>query len=362
MLQEPPKLERISRLSIRQLFPNFRSSRDETQTSERNRERVSVRRPRGRAPTLHLRLSEFDFNPVMKAFRSPASSSHSFQIHLIPQTQPAWSPTEAVTGHLDVRDLHHRNSPLDVPNSPLTSNSTWTITGPTPRLSSSNQTAGPGSSTQTQDGHLHHSTHRRGDTMSSTLSHLQAEAMTLSESPPDPGFVLPIPSRSGMRQNFEPSLVDPTQTRGSTYPARPMVCDFHPWVKNTGGADFKRQLQEPEVSLGDNGPSRPGWGTPPCRISPVDEDLDLSPLDPPRPRRSSWASESSDMSSAVISTATRLTRANTTVSMTSPTTRHSPAIMSEDEAHEGQRITVTSGHLGSCLSSVHVERPEGDRV
>lgn len=38
--------------------------------------------------------------------------------------------------------------------------------------------------------------------MSSTMSNLQVEVMTLSESPPDPGFVLPIPSRSWSRQNL----------------------------------------------------------------------------------------------------------------------------------------------------------------
>lgn len=228
MLQEPPRPKRISKLSIRQLFPNLRSPIDETRTFERGHERVSVRYPRGRAPMLHLRLSTFDTNPVFKAFRSPASSSHSFQIHLIPQRSPAMSSVEAVTGHQDVRDPRHRDTPPDVPIFPLTPNSPWTMTGTTPRVSSSNRTAGPRPSTPTRDEHPLRSTHIRGNTISSTLSHLQVEAMTLSESPPDPGFVLPIPSRSGLRQNFDMSPGDPKLTRGSMYPTRTMVCSVHP--------------------------------------------------------------------------------------------------------------------------------------
>lgn len=55
--------------------------------------------------------------------------------------------------------------------------------------------------------------------MSSTLSNLQAEVMTLSESPPDPGFVLPIPSRSRSRQNYTMPTIDFPQ---------PVVCDALP--------------------------------------------------------------------------------------------------------------------------------------
>jgi hypothetical protein len=237
VLQEPLKMNRFSKLSIRQLFPNLGTPSDETQTSERSHGGVSVRHPRGRAPMLHLRLSEFDMNPIIKAFRSPASRSHSFRSHLVPQTPPTVSPAEAVTGHLDYWDPHHRNIPSDVPISPFTLNSSWTITAPTPRVSSSLRTAGPRQSTPTQDDLPRHSTHTRENTMSSTLSHLQAEVMTLSGSPPDPGFVLPIPSRSGIRQDFGLSLGDPKLTRGLMYPTRTMACNVHPCVKNASSAD-----------------------------------------------------------------------------------------------------------------------------
>jgi len=65
---------------------------------------------------LHLRLSGFDINPLVKAFRSPASRPRSFQTHLVPQTPSTVSPVEAVTGHLDVRDPHHGNAPPTSPS------------------------------------------------------------------------------------------------------------------------------------------------------------------------------------------------------------------------------------------------------
>lgn len=237
LLQEPPQIKRISRLSIRQLFPNRRSPGGENQTSERGHRRVSVRQPRGRAPMLHLRLSEFDANPVFRALRSPNNSPHSFQTHLISQTPPTVSPVEAVTGHPNVWDPHHRNAPSDVPISPFTPNSPWTITAPTPRVSSSIRATGPRQSTPARDELLHQSTHMRGDTVSSTMSHLQVEVMTISESPPDPGFVLPIPSRSGIRQNFDLSLDDPGLTRSWMHPSRTMACVVHPCVKSTSNND-----------------------------------------------------------------------------------------------------------------------------
>ena len=233
VLHAPPKAKRISKLSIRQLFPKFRPPGDENQISERSHGRVSVRQSRGRAPMLHLRLSEFDMNPIFRVFRSPTNSPHSFRTHLISQTPPTVSPVEAVTGHPNVWDPHHRNVPSDVPISPFTPNSPWTITAPTPRVSSSIRTTGPLETTPARDEHPHQSTHMRGDTMSSTLSHLQAEVMTLSESPPDPGFVLPIPSRSGIRQQFGLSLDNPGLTRSWMHPSRTMACVFHPCVEST---------------------------------------------------------------------------------------------------------------------------------
>jgi hypothetical protein len=107
-----------------------------------------------------------------------------------------------------------------------------------------------------------------------------------------------------------------------------------------------------------DGPSQLAVETPSRHISPVnDGDLGLLPLDPPRSRRPSLVSESSDASSAVISTAARLTRASITVNVT---TQPSPAVIPDDVGRASQPITVTSEHLlGSTLSSVQVELPEG---
>ena len=228
MLREPPKPRRVSKLSIQQLIPNIRSASDESQTSERSHERVSVKYPRGRPPMLHLRLSEFDVNPGMRALRSPASPS-SPHICLIHETTPTRPAVEEVDeGYLEPQSPYHRNAPSDVPTSPTTPNSARTVTGPTPRVVfSSDRTATPQSSTLKQDEHLHHPTHTRGDTMSSTLSNLQAELVTLSESPPDPGFVLPIPSRSRSRQNLD--LVPANRlTLGSVYSTQTTVRDAYP--------------------------------------------------------------------------------------------------------------------------------------
>jgi len=212
-------------LSIRRLFPSIRSTSDETQTSERSYERVSVRHPQGRAPTLHLRLSEFDMGPVAKALRSPSRSPNAIRTHLIPETAPTWPAVEG--GYLEVRHGYHRSAPSDVPISPITPNSPWTVTGPTPSASStSDHTARPRSSTPTRDERLHHPTHTRGDTMSSTMSNLQVEVMTLSESPPDPGFVLPIPSRSWSRQNLYFVSAD-RLARGSVHSTRITVRNVH---------------------------------------------------------------------------------------------------------------------------------------
>ena len=179
---------------------------------------------------LHLRLSGFDVSPVMRALRSPARSPNSLRTHLIPETTPAMPTVEEVSdGYLDVRYPYHRNARSDTPASPITPTSPWTVTGPTPRASSSNnRDSGPRSSTPTQNEHLHHPTHTRGDTMSSTMSNLEVEVVTLSESPPDPGFVLPIPSRSRSRQNFNLSPGGSTQTT---------VRDLHSCATNASGAD-----------------------------------------------------------------------------------------------------------------------------
>ncbi|KAF9648308.1 hypothetical protein BDM02DRAFT_2325746 [Thelephora ganbajun] len=212
-LEEPPKSKRTSRFSIRQLFPNARSTSNETQILECGYERVSVRHPRGRAPMLHLRLSEFDMNPIIKALRPPSRSPSSHHIHLVPKTPPIGTAVYTGGGYLDVRHPHHRNAPSNLTTEPHTPNSPWTVTGPTPRVGSSgDQTPRPRSPIPTQDGYLHRSIHTRGDTMSSTMSNLQVEVMTLSESPPDPGFVLPIPSRSRSRQKLGLSLANSMRT------------------------------------------------------------------------------------------------------------------------------------------------------
>lgn len=210
----------------------MRSPGVETQISVLSDERVSVRRPRGRAPTLHLRLSEFDITPIMKTLRSPTGSHNSLRAHLIPEMAPRDSAMESPSeGYLDVQHLFHGNTPSDVPASPTTPNSLWTVTAPTPRANSSDHTGSPRPSTRTQDGGLHHPTHMRGDTMSSTMSNLQVEVMTLSESPPDPGFVLPIPSRSRSRQNYAMPPIEFTQT---------VVCGVHSCATDTSSTDLGR--------------------------------------------------------------------------------------------------------------------------
>ena len=353
MLQEPSKSKRISKMSIRQLFPNIRSSTGETQTLERDHGRVSVRYPRGRAPTLHLRLSEFDISPVMKAFRSPSRSPSSFHTHLIPETTQAKSTVgEFSEGYLDAGYPRRRNAPSDVPTSPITPNSPWTVAGPTLGFRpSSDQTTGPQLSTPTQDEHSHHPTHMREDTMSSTASDHQVEVMTLSGSPPDPGFVLPIPPRSWGRQNLNLLLANTAQS---------MVCDVHSCAANLRSADM---ICPPLQRLDHAGDSPVEYGHDQIvqATSPVDEnDAVLAPLEPPQRRQPSWMSESSNASSAVISTAARLTRANTIASVTSVVIRHTPGVVSDDNVRTGQRSTVTNEHpLGSPLSTVHVEHLGG---
>lgn len=237
MLQAPPKPKRISKLSIRQLFPSARTPSDESQTSERLNGRVSVRHLRGRAPTLHLRLSELDVD--MKSFRSPTRSPNSLHMHLIPQALSTGSPVEISTpGHPDAQDLYHRNVPVDVPTTPLTPHSPWFPTSPTHKASSStistNRTAGPPSPNLSRDERSPYPTHAREDTVSSTLSQLPAEVMTLSESPPDPGFVLPIPSRSRIRHSFNlpQALEDLRSTRDSMFITPTRVSDIHSCGKN----------------------------------------------------------------------------------------------------------------------------------
>lgn len=224
VLQEPPKSKRISRLLIRQLFPDIRPLSDETRTSECSHERVFVRHSRGRAPMLHLRISEFDMSSVMRALRTPIRSPSSPRTHLIPETTPTRPAAEFSEGHLDVRYPHRRNAPFNVPASPITPDLLRTVTGPTPRASSSShRTVNPRSSAPSQDEHLR-PTHTREDTMSSTMSNLQVEVMTLSGSPPDPGFVLPIPSRSRNRQNPHLSLTNTIQSMV----CGPRTCATHP--------------------------------------------------------------------------------------------------------------------------------------
>jgi hypothetical protein len=225
ILQESPKSNRFSRLSIRNLFSSNRSQNGQTQTSERSHERVSVWQPRGRAPVLQLRLSEFNASPILRGFRTPSHSPSSLQIHLIPETPPG--PTTG--GFLDVLNPSHRKVPFDAPTSPLSPNSPWTTTGSPPNLNvPTNKTAGPQSWTPIQDERDPHLTHTREDTASSTLSHLQVvEVMSLSESPPDPGFVLPIPSRSRKRRGLDSSPDDLMLIPGPTYPTRTSVSDVH---------------------------------------------------------------------------------------------------------------------------------------
>ena len=228
VLQEPPQPKRVSKFSFRQLFPSTRSTNSETQTPEHNCERVFVRHPRGRAPALHLRLSGFDVSPIMRTFRSSPRIPDSPEIRLVPQMslrRPLVEPT--MTRHPNARNPYYGNVPFDAPVSPVTPSTPWVITGPTPRAStSSNNIAGTRPSTPALDERPNTPTHMRGNTMSSTLSHLQVEVMTLSESPPDPGFVLPIPSRSRTRRDLDLSLDDATLTRGLVHPTRATVSHF----------------------------------------------------------------------------------------------------------------------------------------
>ena len=221
VLQRPPKLKRVSKLSILDFFPSLRSPTDETQMLERGHERVSARYPRSRAPTLHLRLSEPNITPLKKALDSPTHSLNSLHIRLIPEKA---STVEGISeGHLDLRHPFHRHAPSDVPTSPITPNSLWTFTGSTSRISTSNgHPARSRSFSRTQN----RPTHLRGNTTSSTLSNLRVEVVTLSESPPDPGFVLPIPSRSRSRQELNLTPTD-SLTRGAVDSAKTKVCDVH---------------------------------------------------------------------------------------------------------------------------------------
>ena len=350
MSRQPPKSKRISKFSIRQLFPNLRSSSDETRISEYGHERVSVRYPRGRAPTLHLRLSEFDVTPFVRALRSPARSPNSLHTHLIPEIAPAGSTVGAVGGG-------YMDAPSDVPISPTTPDSARTPTRRTPEVGSSNtHVEGPQSSVQTQDGHSHRPAHTREDTMSSTMSNLQMEAMTLSGSPPDPGFVLPIPSRSRSRQDFGLPPANFTQT---------VVRDEYPCATNPSDVDLVcpslQELEHVEDTQVGYRPPQLSQAIPLRLISPMNESIVVTPLDPPRSRRPSWISEGSDASSAVISTATKLTRANTGVSMTSVTTRRAPAVVSDDGVPTREQSVVAGEHLlTSPLSAVHIKRPGGD--
>ena len=345
VLQEPPKSKRISRLLIRQLFPDIRPLSDETQTSERSHERVSIRHPRGRAPMLHLRLSEFDMSSVMRALRTPGRSPSSPRTHLIPETTPTGPTAEFSEGHLDVRYPHRRNAPFDVHASPITPNSPQRVTGPTPRASSSSRrTANPRSSAPSRDENLL-PTHTREDTMSSTMSNLQVEVMTLSGSPPDPGFVLPIPSRSRSRQNPHLSL-----TNTQSMVCGPRTCATHPTSADSRRPSLQK-LEYAEDAVIDSGYRQFDRATPPVNES----DIALSSLDLPRPREHSWVSERLDASSAVISTTARLTRTNTIASVTSVAVRPTPATVPGDNIRTGQRL------LGDPLSAVYVERSGGDR-
>jgi len=96
-------------------------------------------------------------------------------------------------------------------------------------------------------------------------------------------------------------------------------------------------------------------------------DVVLSPLDPPRPRRPSWVSEYSDTSSAVISTAARLTRAKTTVSVRSVAVRRTPAAISDDGVRESQQTVVAGNRalanplpVADHVESVREERGSKD--
>lgn len=349
VLQETPKPKRASRMSIRQFF---RPSSGTTQTSERGHRRVSVRYPRGRAPTLHLRLSEFDINPVMRALRSPNRSPNSIHTHLIPETTQTRFTVGESKGYLDAGYPRRRNPPSDVFTSPITPTSPWTVTGQAPGVSPSiGQTARPRS--PTRDEPLHHPTHVRGDTMSSTASNLQMEVMTLSGSPPDPGFVLPIPSRSWGRRNLDLLLASTAQ---------PVVCDVYLRAANSSGADLR---YSPLQGLGhaEDIPADYGHHQIARATLPANEDgVMFPPLEPPQLREPSWISENSDVSSAVISTVTKLTRANTIASVTSVAIRHTPATVSSDDVRTEQQNTVTNEHLfgnPSLSASVHVGRSGG---
>jgi len=352
VLDQPPKSKQISKFSARQLFSNVRPPSEETQISEYGHERVSVRRLRGRAPTLHLRLSKFDLSPIIGTLRSPPGGNNSLHSYLIPETTPTESTMEIASGGYP-RHPFHGNPPSDVPTSPITPNSPWAFSGPTHRTNSSGKRTGsPQSSTGIQGGGLPHLTHMRENTMSSTMSNLQVEVVTLSESPPDPGFVLPIPSRSRITQNRDMPPIDFTQT---------VVGDVHSYAvycRADLGRPPLQELQSTNDSQFDRGSHQLVRATSPRHTPPVNgSSPTLPPLEPPRRRQTSWASERSDASSAVISTVTRLTRANTSASMTVIAIRRNPGRISGDRALPRQTLGTVAG---SPLSAVHVERPGGD--
>ena len=328
-LQEPPKPKRISKMSFRHLLPHIRTPSDEAQASERGHERVSVKHPRGRAPTLHLRLSGLDFSPVLKALRSPPRTPNSFNSHSVHETTPTRSIAGRFSeGFLDVRYPRFRNAPSSGPASPITPNTPWIVTEPTPRPSfSSDRTANPRLPT-IYDEHSHRPAHVREDTVSSTMSNLGVEVMTLSESPPDPGFVLPIPSRSRDRESHSLHI---TQT----------VCYVHPCTA-ASGADLRFLFLQGFGHFRDV-PINHRHNQIAQKTSPVDErGAVLAPLQPPQQRLPSRVSEDSDASSAIIFTAARLTRANTVTSATSVVVGHT--VTWDDSARRGQQSTVTYEH------------------
>lgn len=264
----------------------------------------------------------------MRTLRSSPRSSNPFGTHLSPETPP----TVSVIGEIgedssDVQYPHHKNTSSDVLISPMT--------GPTPKVSSStNRTINPRPSTPLQEELAYTPGHTREGTISSTMSNLQMEVMTISGSPPDPGFVLPVPSRSRGRQNYDLYMASTT---------RFAVCDTHPCATDLRNADLGCPSLQGLQRVGDI-PGDYGY-----YLAQMNESNTVLPsLEPPWPRQSSWMSGNSDASLAVVSTVAKLRRAHTTTGVMSSATRRAAVVTPHDNVHTGQRNTVV------------VERPYGN--
>jgi hypothetical protein len=127
------------------------------------------------------------------------------------------------------------------------------------------------------------------------------------------------------------------------------------------GCSPLQELEYAEDSQVDHGAYQHTEAIPPQHAPLVNESGTVLPsLDPPQPRQPSWVSENSDTSSAVISTAARLTRANAGISMISVAARRTAVIFDDDVRVRQPSMVASEYPFDSRLSAVYPERP-GDK-